>query len=91
MTGDEPPPIVDHADRDILNNCWDNLRAATKSQNNINRNGLAGVHFDKSRGNWQAYTKVNGRKVHLGRHATEEEARRAREQGVRRIYNEFAP
>lgn len=91
MTGEDPVEIVDHVDRNPLNNCWANLRCATKSQNNINRNKKAGVHFDKSRGNWQAYTKRNGRKVHLGRYASEAEARRARAIGVEKIYREYAP
>jgi hypothetical protein len=91
VTGEEPPLIVDHRDRDPTNNQWNNLRAATKSQNNINSGLKRGVSFDKSRGLWAAYTKLNGKKVHLGRHKTEAQARQARELGVRRYFGEFAP
>ena len=91
LTGKDPVGIIDHADRNPLNNKQGNLRPATKSQNNINRKNNAGVHYDKSRGNWQAYTKTNGKKVHLGRYASEAEARVARINGVRELFGDFAP
>src|SRR5437762_1298651 len=59
--------ILDHKDRNYLNNQIDNLRSATISQNKINsklqRNntsGFKGVCFYKARNKWVAYIKVNG-------------------------------
>ncbi len=37
QAGEEPPPIIDHADGDGMNNRWSNLREATVSQNAFNR------------------------------------------------------
>lgn len=91
VTGEEPPLLIDHKDRNPKNNRWNNFRAATKGQNNINSSIPHGVHFDKSRGRWAAYTKFNGKKVHLGRHDTEMAARQARIAGVRKLFGEFAP
>lgn len=36
QTGEEPPPIIDHADGNRSNNKWANLRAATPSENAFN-------------------------------------------------------
>lgn len=91
VTDEEPPLHVDHRNRKPNSNRWKNLRPATKGQNNVNSDRGAGVHFDKSRGNWQAYTKLNGKKIHLGRHPTKRLARAARLEGARRIHGEFAP
>lgn len=91
VTKKEPPPIVDHKDRNSKNNRFVNLRAATKSQNNINSTKKAGIYFDVSRGNWQAYIKLGGRKIHLGRHPTKHKALQARKVGAQRLFGIFAP
>jgi hypothetical protein len=90
VKGAEPPPLIDHEDTVRSNNRWKNLRAATKGQNNVNSKRGAGVHFDKSRKKWAAYTKLNGKKIHLGRHSTEEQARAARNAGAVKYHGEFA-
>jgi len=73
--------IVDHIDRDITNNCYDNLRWVTKSQNSRNidkkkntSSKYRGVHFDKARQKWRAQFKLNGKGKYLGLFDTEEEA-----------------
>lgn len=38
ITWEEPPRIIDHIDRDKLNNRWSNLREVTPSQSLRNRN-----------------------------------------------------
>jgi hypothetical protein len=49
------PPLIDHKDRNKLNNCIENLREATVSQNNHNRTGMEsntgfkGIHYSNSR------------------------------------------
>lgn len=49
------PPLIDHKDRNKLNNCIENLREATVSQNNHNRTGKEsntghkGIHWSNSR------------------------------------------
>lgn len=90
-TGEEPPLIVDHEDRNPQNNRWSNLRAATKAQNNINSTARAGVYFDKHRNKWVAEIGLKKKKVFLGRHDTREAAVAAREEGVRKLFGAFAP
>ena len=91
VTGEEPPPIVDHTDRNIKDNRWENLRAATKSQNNINSTVKRGVCFDKSRNKWVAQVKKNGKRVYVKRFDTEQEAVTARAIVARQLFGEFAP
>lgn len=91
MTGKEPPPIVDHADRDKSNNRWGNLRAATIAQNAVNTRKTAGVCFDRSRGKWMAYTKIKRRMINIGRFDTKREALAARRAKIVDLHGEFAP
>jgi hypothetical protein len=66
MTGTIPAEI-DHKDTNTLNDSWDNLRIATKNQNQHNKNiqcnntsGVKGVSWHKRAGKWQAQVKLNG-------------------------------
>lgn len=75
MTGAWPEHEVDHRNLVKNDNRWENLRAATHKQNSENspvrkhsRTQIKGVHWDLSRGNWQAYLCHNYKKVHLGRY-----------------------
>lgn len=91
VTGKEPPAIIDHRDRNSLNNRWENLRAATKSQNNINSTVKREVWFDKARNKWQAHIKKNGKRIHLGRYDSEREALLVRKIAAQKYFGEFAP
>lgn len=91
VTGEEPAALIDHKDRDPTNNRWENLREATKSQNNINSTVKLGIYFDKSRGKWAAGIRLKRKHIHLGRYSTREEALEARAARVREIFGEFAP
>lgn len=76
------PRVVDHIDRDPLNNQRANLRVCTRAQNNQNRDGLSltnpsgyrGVTLCKQTMRWRARVKLAGRTIHLGRFDTPEEA-----------------
>ena len=64
---------VDHRDMDKLNNQRCNLRFANNSENNSNKgpqpnntSGHKGVHWNKNARKWQAQTKMNGHRYHLG-------------------------
>lgn len=97
-TGEPPPPIIDHADGDILNNRWINLRGATDSQNAANKrrvdsqntSGFKGVCFDKFTNRWIAQLRKDGRLHNLGRYDTPEEAHAAYVAGAARLHGEFA-
>jgi hypothetical protein len=91
------PVIVDHADRNSLNNKLKNLRDATHSQNMINRklqvnstSGHAGVFYDKSKGKWRASIKHHGRRIHIGYYGTKETAAQARREKELELYGEFS-
>jgi len=62
--------VIDHIDRDKLNNRIDNLRDVTIHQNAHN-NGAKGVSFIPSSGKWHAYLYRDGKNYHLGTHNTE--------------------
>lgn len=64
---------VDHRDNDPRNNAIENLRAATPSENKVNRRArvnvsspFIGVSFDKSRRRWKAGIRSAGRSKTLG-------------------------
>lgn len=74
FNGDIPDGLViDHIDQDRDNNKIENLRLATKSQNNLNTN-RSGVTFDRARKKWRAQSSINNTTVQLGRFDTEAEA-----------------
>jgi hypothetical protein len=85
MQGRWPDPEVDHVDHDPLNNKWDNLREATRSDNTrnmsmskANTSGRAGVFWDRSRNKWAVDITIDWRAYRLGRYDTFEEACAAR-------------
>ena len=61
---------VDHIDHDKTNNCINNLRWATISENNMNKrktksqtsSSYKGVYFHKASKKWQASVCLNGKK-----------------------------
>lgn len=82
VTGDEPPEQIDHWNRDGSDNRWANLRAASATQNQLNRHsphreGLTRGVYRRPNGKYAAIMWVNGRKTHLGVFDTAEEADRA--------------
>lgn len=86
IAGTTDPTIpVDHKDGDGLNNRRRNLRISSARQNarnTVSRAGstsrFLGVCWDASRKRWRAEIRIEGRKLALGRHHTEEGANAAR-------------
>jgi hypothetical protein len=68
--------VVDHIDRNKLNNCVSNLRLVTRQQNNFNTDAK-GIRFDKRYNNYQSRIQVNKKSIHLGMFKTKEEAQQA--------------
>lgn len=88
--------FVDHRDTDGLNNRKKNLRKATVTQNNQNRNSrkntsslLKGVSWHKTDKRWQARIKINGTERHLGRYPTAEAAHAAYCEASAKYHGEF--
>lgn len=99
MTGEWPENVVDHKNGDSLDNRWDNLRAATRSQNGANRVvsknnrlGVKGVYQDKKTGMFVAQLKgvgIFGKSPLIGKFSSIEEAASAYECEARRMHGEF--
>jgi hypothetical protein len=87
--------FCDHIDGNGLNNQRDNLRLASKAQNNRNsakRRGTSqykGVHWDKPRQKWKAQISLDGKPRHLGRFDNEYEAHLAYRKAAKELYGDF--
>ena len=97
MMGTWPEADIDHRDSDRANNRWDNLRAATRSENihNMglrarNTSGRKGACYDAKRQKWLAQIVVNGRYIFLGRYETRDEAGDAYDAAASRHFGVFA-
>ncbi|MDT3768186.1 HNH endonuclease [Gleimia hominis] len=96
ITGAKPGQIVDHINRDRLDNRTENLRICTQQENSYNRSaqansksGLKGV-CQLSNGTWQAQIMVNRKAYYLGRFPTAREAADAYDRAATTLFGEFA-
>lgn len=87
----------DHANRDRLDNQRENMRPATRNQNNANREyppneiDYRGVQRDKScKNSFKAGISVNGKMRHLGNFPTPHLAALARDLWAIDLHGEFA-
>ena len=92
--------MIDHRNRNGLDNRKSNLRRCTKSQNA--RNGFRVIRGKTSRYKgvcssgvcicrpWLATLTKNGKQINLGRHATQKEAAQAYDHAAREHFGEFA-
>ena len=79
--------FVDYINGDKLNNCRNNLRIVTKSQNQMNVN-YKGVCKTKSN-KFYAYIKINQKLLNLGTYIDEEEALYARWYAETLLFKEY--
>lgn len=92
--------IVDHINRDPLDNRSANLRIATKKLNAANRGAdrrrtgtssrHKGVAWRKERGYWGAYIHVDGKTRYLGSFKNEDDAAVAYNKAALEAWGEFA-
>lgn len=88
----------DHKDSgNTLNNQRFNLRVADLNQNAQNArrrvdntSGFKCVVFDRETGKWRARISCNGRRIHLGRFCTKQEAHEAHKAAAARLHAAFA-
>lgn len=97
MTGEQPPPTIDHlGDGEKSDNRWELLRAASQSQQNCNRklqtnnkSGFRGVYWAEHVKRWFARVCKDGRTYFGGYHDTAEEAYRAYKRMAAELHGEF--
>lgn len=88
---------VDHANGDGLDNRRENLRLATRSQNNHNRTayktnkyGLKGVSWHRKTQRWRAQIGIGGLRKHIGYYSSPAEAHVAYCAAAKELHGEFA-
>ena len=97
VNGSFPNGEIDHINGVRDDNRIENLRVATRSQNQANRKknsrgstGIKGVHFHRRHRKFQAHIGVDGKKIHLGMFATADEARLVYEDAAKKHFGGFA-
>jgi hypothetical protein len=92
----DPSVIVDHINRDGLDNRRVNLRICSRTQNQANRvvsygtSRYKGVAFDKKNENWESYIGYQGKKIHLGKFDNEIDAARRYNEEALKLFGEFS-
>ena len=91
--------LVDHNNRNTLDNRKSNLKNASKSENNRNHklrkdstSGISGVNWDKKSCKWRV--RINSdinKRINLGIYSNFEEAVKVRLEAEKKYYGEFAP
>lgn len=89
------PDELDHRDRDRCFNAIDNLREATRTQNNFNReiatgsSGLKGAYWNDRDQYWYSKIQIGGQVKWLGTHGSSEEAHIAFMAAAQQLHGEF--
>ena len=88
--------IVDHINRNPLDNRRDNLRIVSIQENSMNLNmrktnksGITGVCWDKNVNKWVAKITYKYKRIHLGCFDNLEDARKARKDAEMKYFGEF--
>lgn len=91
------PEIVDHIDGNKLNNCIENLRGATKSQNCQNqktpinnKSGYKNVCWNKRKNKWCVQLKVQDKSINIGYFKDLELADLVAQEARAKYHKEFA-
>jgi len=97
VTGEWPEGAIDHINGNQGDDRFENLRIATRSENqaNIRRpkhntSGFKGVSWSESRRKWCAGIKKDGKSFNLGRFDSAEEAHAAYVAKAHELFGEYA-
>lgn len=85
--------IIDHINRDRLDNRKENLRICNYQKNSLNRphkNRFRGVNWNQKSGKWQTEIKSGKQRIFLGMFDCELEAAKAYDQAAQKYHGEFA-
>lgn len=99
VVGAQPREIVDHKNRNPLDNRRENLRIVTARQSALNKrlllasnkSGFCGVYWNSEKRDWRAAIRVNKHKIHLGCFDSPEDAARAYDAAALKYHEGFAP
>lgn len=83
-----PNNCIDHINHSKTDNSVENLRVVTQQQNNFNRSNVKGCSWNKSRNKWEAYIKLDRKKIHI-RYFEKEEDAHAAYLAAKEIYHKF--
>lgn len=88
--------LVDHINKNKLDNRKINIRLVTKSQNamnskkqNNNTSGCRGVYWRQERSCWLVYINVNGKRIGLGHYKDFNSAVATRKEGELKYFGEY--
>ncbi|AZF89947.1 hypothetical protein [Methanosarcina virus MetMV] len=88
--------FTDHIDHNGLNNQRDNIRVASKSQNEMNKHlsidsssGCKGVCWYKERKKWRSCIRFEGKQIHLGYFDNKELASQTYQTKAKKLFGEF--
>ena len=88
---------IDHMDRNCSNNCINNLRWVSSSQNQMNRtksinktSAFKGVYLEKNTGKWRCRIKIDGKLQHHGYFEIEKDAARKYDEIAALLFRENA-
>jgi len=90
--------LIDHENGNGLDNRRENLRLATRSQNQFNKrktrsktsSRFVGVYFERRKNRWMATIHYQGKRIWLGSFKSEIDAGRAYDRAATKYHGEFA-
>lgn len=82
---------IDHINGNKLDNRMQNLRKASRVENNRNKKRVKGYTFCKKKEKWKAQIRANSKNNNLGYFDTEEQAREAYLRAKEKLHGEFMP
>lgn len=89
--------FLDHKNGDIQDNHIENLRVATRAQNNANvgvrknKSGVRNVYWRKDLQKWHVSVRKNKKNHHVGYFQTMEEASNAAKEASIKLHGDFSP
>lgn len=90
--------IIDHINKDPLDNRLCNLRYCLMKENTRNQrkhknntSGFPGVSWKKDKNKWKAFLMLDRKQIHLGYFEDKNKAIQARKDGELKYFKEFAP
>lgn len=96
--GKEVPKLIDHIDRNGLNNNWNNLRSASNTENQANSviqrknntTGLKGIYWVERLKKWKVEITSENKRYYLGLFSSKEEAALVYNKRAVELFGEFA-